>query len=61
MSILNFPSAGDILHQHRGCRGHDRMAVGFTTTCAISVTSEEEEEVTVHFRIFFDVHVEICV
>ena len=20
----------------RGCHGHDRMAVGFTTTCAIS-------------------------
>jgi hypothetical protein len=21
----------------RGCRGHDRLIVGFTTTCAISV------------------------
>jgi hypothetical protein len=44
MSILNFPSAGDILHQHRGCRGHDRMAVGFTTTCAISAYHHQRSE-----------------
>ena len=26
---------GNLFH-YRGCLGHDRMVVGFTTTCAIS-------------------------